>query len=105
MITSMIVLTSTIIDVSSMILLLLSTAGLFYILVKYFKGMKKPPFWIYLIGGFMIMTFHTILIAYYPDILKPLITASIRFVASLFFLIGILILLRSYRTKIKFDKK
>lgn len=105
MITSMIVLTSTIIDVSSMILLLLATGGLFYILMKYFKGMKKPPFWLYFIAGFLIMTLHTVLIAYYPEAFTAIIISSVRFVASLTFLMGIVTLLRYYKMQIKFDKK
>ncbi len=93
-----------ILDGLSMALLIGTASGFMYILVTYFKGMEKPPFWIYLMFGFVFVASHGILQTSAQFTEQKIILSSVRFIGYLLVFIAVFQLLRSYNSKIKFDK-
>lgn len=75
-----------------------------YIIIVYFKGMEKPPFWLYFVFGFVIVAFHGILLNIQQLTQQVLFLSIVRLIGSLLMLYGTFQLLRSYTSKIKFDK-
>jgi len=75
-----------------------------YITLVYFKGMGKPPFWLYFVFGFVFVAFHGILLNI-EQIKSQTYLSVVRLVGSLLMLYGAVQLLRSYTSKIKFDKE
>ncbi|MBI2085612.1 MAG: hypothetical protein HYT71_03815 [Candidatus Aenigmarchaeota archaeon] len=93
-----------ILDGLSIALLIGITAGFLYILVTYFKGMEKPPFWIYLMFGFVFVAANGILQATAQFADQKVLLSGVRFVGYLLVFVSVFQLLRSYNSKIKFDK-
>lgn len=93
-----------IIDSFSIMSLLTASFLFFYILIKYYKGMRTPPFWIYIFAGFLVITFVNILTTVWTMV-GELILRIIILIGYLLFLIGVVELFKSYRSRIKFDKK
>lgn len=98
------ILANQIVDLFSVLSLLTASFLFFYILLKYYKGMKTPPFWIYVFAGFLFITFVNIL-GSTPFKVNELVLRSIRLIGHLLFLMGIIKLLKTYSARIKFDKK
>ncbi len=94
----------TILDALSIALLIGTTAGFLYILVTYFKGMEKPPFWIYLMFGFVFVASHDILQSTTQFAGQTELLSIVRFAGYLLVFVAVVQLLRSYDSKIKFDK-
>jgi len=92
------------VDLISILSLLTASSLFFYILVKYYRGMKTPPFWIYVFAGFIFITFASIL-GGATFKFNDMILRIIRLAGHLLFLIGVIKLLKTYSSKIKFDKK
>ena len=92
------------IDFISIISLTAASIVFLFIFLKYYKGMKAPPFWIYVFGGFFLITLVNVLAAF-PRLANDLILRVIRLFGHLLFLVGVLELLKTYRSRIKFDKK
>ena len=74
-----------------------------YIILRYFKGMEKPPFWLYFVFGFVIVAFHGILLNI-EQIKSQTYLSVVRLVGGLLMLYGAIQLLKSYTSSIKFDK-
>ena len=94
-----------ILDLISMAFLIGISSGIFYVVLTYFKGMSKPPFWIYFIFGFVVVAFHGFL-QVVPEISdQKLILSFIRLAGYGIMLGGVVHLIKSYTSMIKFDKK
>ena len=93
-----------IIDLISVITFLAASAIFLYIIVKYYKGMKTPPFWIYVFAAFLLVTFVNVL-DFVPKMIDEMILKIIKAVGYLLFLVGVLELFRSYKSRIKFDEE
>ena len=93
-----------IIDMISVISLVVSSFIIFYILLKYYKGMKTPPFWIYAFAGFLFIAFVSIL-GNIPYKIDDLVLRILRLFGFLLFLFASIQLLKTYTTRIKFDTK
>ena len=76
-----------------------------YIIIVYFKGMEKPPFWLYFVFGFVIVVFHGVLLNIQQITQQVLYLSIVRLIGNLLMLYGALQLLKSYASKIKFDRK
>lgn len=94
----------TILDVLSIALLIGTTIGFIYIILAYFKGMEKPPFWLYLMFGFVFVASHGILQASTQFAEQKIFLSGLRFLGYLLVFVAVVQLLRSYNSKIKFDK-
>ena len=93
-----------ILDALSIALLIGTTAGFVYVLVTYFKGMEKPPFWVYMMFGFVFVASHGILQTSAQFAGQTTLLSGVRFAGYLFVFIAVFQLLRSYSSKIKFDR-
>ncbi len=93
-----------IIDLISIGSLLVASLLIFYVLAKYYRGMRTPPFWIYIAGGFLFLTFAGVLTTI-PLKVDELVLGMIRLIGHLLFLVGAIALFRSYSSRIKFDKE
>jgi hypothetical protein len=91
-------------DLFSILSLLAASSLFLYIIVKYYRGMESPPFWIYTFAGFFFITFVNFLNTT-QFIVNGLILSILKFIGYLLFFIGIFKLFRIYEAKIKFDKK
>jgi hypothetical protein len=61
-----------IIDSISIICLTVASVIFFFIILKYYRGMKAPPFWIYVFGGFLLITLVNVL-GVFPRLANDLI--------------------------------
>lgn len=95
----------TVIDWASLASIVAVASIFMYIVLVYFKGMEKPPFWLYFVFGFIIVAFHGILLNIQQINQQVLYLSIVRLVGSLLMLYGVLQLLRSYASKIRFDKR
>jgi hypothetical protein len=93
-----------IIDMLSILSLVVSSFMLFYILLKYYKGMRTPPFWIYAFAAFLFIAFVSIL-GNIPFKIDDLILRILRLIGFLLFLFASIQLFKTYTTRIKFDTK
>ncbi len=93
-----------IIDSISIVSLFVASLLIIYVLVKYYRGMKTPPFWIYIAGGFLFLTFVSVLNTFSMKV-DELALSVIRLAGHLLFLVGAVSLFRSYRSRINFDEK
>lgn len=91
------------IDVVSMGFLLSASVLFTYILLKFYRGIKRPPFWIYIYAGYLLITLHGILISV-PLEFDETIVSIVRLIGNLLMLIGVISLFRSFRSRIAFDK-
>ncbi|MBI4177114.1 MAG: hypothetical protein HY516_02000 [Candidatus Aenigmarchaeota archaeon] len=94
----------TILDGLSIALLIGITVGFVYTITVYFKGMEKPPFWLYLMFGFVFVASHGILQASAQFAGQLVFLSGLRLVGYLLVFVAVVQLLRSYNSKIKFDK-
>lgn len=84
----------------SMTMLVGSVGMLFFIVFKYFRGMDKPPFWIFLIGGFFLSFFYTILITKLPNPeVYRMPTDIVKFMSHLMIFMGVFELYKAVRKK------
>lgn len=93
-----------IIDSISIASLLVASMLIIYVLAKYYKGMKTPPFWIYIASGFLFLTFVSVLNTFSMNV-DEMVLSVINLVGHLLFLVGAVSLFKSYSSRIKFDKK
>ena len=97
------------IDGASIMLFLAATGIILLTIMTRFKGMKKPPFWIYLFGGFLLITFHSVLSVFSSvadlSFLPAFVMPAIRLLGNLAVFIGVYKLYRSQSSSIKFDKE
>lgn len=91
-------------DVLSISFLMGSALCFLYILLVYFRGMETPPFWFYFFFGFIFVAFHGILQSVPQIAGHKLFLSSVRLLGYLIMFVGFMQLLRSYTSKIKFDK-
>lgn len=96
---------SFILDILSIIFLLGTISGFTYILLTYFKGMKKPTFWVYFIMGFIFVALYGVLQAIPQVTGQKILLSSVKLLGTAIMFLGIIQLLQSYRSRIKFDKK
>jgi len=96
---------SVVIDWTSVVSVVAVASIFMYVILRYFKGMEKPPFWLYFIFGFVIITFHGIFLNIEQIAAKSLYLSIVRLVGSLIMLYGTIQLLLSYKSRIKFDKE
>lgn len=69
-----------------------------FILKKYFKTMKKPPFWVYICGGFVLLSLHDIISFWYCGPSETGIPLYIiRMMAYFIVLIGIIELCMTFK--------
>ncbi len=94
-----------IIDSFSIAVFFSAIAIMFYILIDRLKGMQKPPFWIYILGGFIAITLHDVLATLSLPLFQPSLVSAIRLVGNLLVLYGVYKLLKSFTSNIKYDKK
>ena len=94
----------TILDGLSMALLVGITTGFIYIILAYFKGMDKPPFWLYLMLGFGFVAAHGILQASAQFAGQAVFLSGLKLAGYLLVFVAVVQLLRSYNSKIKFDR-
>lgn len=92
------------------ILLFLTTTGMILLmLLTKFKGMRKPPFWLYLFGGFLVITFHGVLsvlaTSYSSSMLPAYVIPLIRLVGNILVFIGIYKVYKAHSSSIKFDRE
>lgn len=83
---------------------LAATLLIFYNIIKFFKGMKKPPIWIYLLIGFILITLHGILSTLPIEVFPRTALALLRLSGNFAIFFGAFKLYRSYSAKIKYDK-
>ena len=73
-----------------------------------FRGMRKPPFWLYLFGGFLVITFHSVLAVFsfsFDSAFIPAYFVSlIRLVGNILIFLGIYKLYKIQSSSIKFDR-
>ncbi len=93
-----------IIDLISIISLFVASLLIFYVLAKYYRGMRTPPFWIYIAGGFILITLASVLTAASFKV-DGIVLQTISMSGHLLFLVGAIALFRSYSSRIKFDKE
>lgn len=94
------------IDIISIVLFVATIGIFFYLIIRYHRGMKTPPFWMYIIAGFIFITLRDVLVSaadIFPQ--NELVLSLIRFLGQLSMLIGVILLLKSFTSRIKFDKK
>ncbi len=94
-----------IIDYASFAIFLVSTVFIFYMLAKYLRGMRTPPFWLYLLVGFVLITLHGVLTTFTVKELPEWISSVVRLGGNLAVLLGVYKLYRAYSSKIKFDRE
>jgi len=92
------------------ILLFLTTTGMILLmLLTKFKGMRKPPFWLYLFGGFLVITFHGVLsvlaASYSSSILPVYVIPLIRLLGNILVFMGIYKIYRTQSSSIRFDRE
>ncbi len=93
-----------IIDSISIISLFFASSLIIYVLAKYYKGMRTPPFWIYTAGGFLLITFVSVLDSFSMEV-NGTVLGVIKMVGHVLFLVGAMVLFRSYSSRIKFDRR
>ncbi len=93
-----------ILDGLSMALLIGTTVGFIHIILAHFKGMEKPPFWLYLMFGFVFVAAHGILQTATQFADQKMLLSGVRFIGYLLVFVAVFKLLRSYNSKIKFDR-
>lgn len=95
------------IESMSIVIFMMATFLIFQTLLSRFKGMKTPPFWIYLFSGFFIITFHGVLnvvnisFQFFPAYAISLL----RLVGNLAVLMGVYKLYKTQSASIKFDQR
>jgi uncharacterized membrane protein HdeD (DUF308 family) len=67
--------------------------------------MKKPTFWVYFIMGFMFVALYGILQAIPQVTGQKIFLSSVKLLGTVIMFSGVIELLQSYRSRIKFDKK
>lgn len=92
------------IDSVSIIVFFTATVFILYTMVKFLKGMKKPPFWVYLIGGFFLITLHGLLVTFNIKLFSDDAISLIRLIGNFAILVGVVKLYRSYSSRIKYDR-
>ncbi len=105
MLSDLMIATTTIIDGTSMLLLFVITGLFVYMLLKHFKGMQTPSFWVYFLFGFILISLHSALLTVSKVSQYQLYLHLLRLVGYLTIFIGIVRLFVSYESKIKFDRK
>ena len=91
----------TILDTVSAACLFVAIVVLTYVLQKYFKTMTVPPFWMYYVGGFLLLSFadfYSAMVAYEEPYI--IIGGAVRLVAHLSILIGVYDLYTHYKRKL-----
>ena len=86
---------SLILTLSSHFFLTLASGLIIYVIYKYFRGIEIPLFWMYLAGGFYLLTMHGFFSASLSN--SPLYTnfsEFTRLVANAFLFMGIWALLK-----------
>ena len=79
----------------SHVFLTLASALIIYVIYKYFQGMEIPLFWMYLAGGFYLLTMHGFFTAYLADSELYVDFANFtKLVANIFLFLGIWALLK-----------
>lgn len=105
----MVELTVLILETISIILFLAATGLILLMILTRFKGMRKPPFWLYMFGGFLIITFHGVLtvfaVSYSSSMLPAYVIPLIRLLGNILVFIGIYKVYKAHSSSIKFDKE
>lgn len=91
-----------IINLLSVISLVASSFILYYVLLKYYRGMKTPPFWLYAFTAFLFIAFASILENVVLNI-DSLVLKILRLAGYLLFLVAAIKLFKIYNARIKFD--
>lgn len=90
-----------ILDFLSILFLVLSFGLLGGVILRNFKGMAVPPYWVYFIGGFILLSVSAIFLKIVPNE-EPFFTIEIllRFVAGLSIFLGSFEIYRRYESSV-----
>ncbi len=90
-----------ILETISIALIVLSFVMLVIVLVKHFKGMEYPPYWIYFIGGFILLSLNSVFSNIAPRTeLASNINMMFKLLASLSMFLGSFEVYRRYQSNI-----
>lgn len=74
----------------SIVLLVEIVAMMILTMIKYFKTMKTPPFWIYICGGFILLSLYDMLfVGYSKFTIEEIPIAIIKVMAYFLVLLGV----------------
>ncbi len=90
-----------ILETISIGLIVMSFVLLMIVLVKHFKGMEYPPYWIYFIGGFIMLSLDSVFSNIAPQTeLASSINMMLKLLANMSMFLGSLEVYRRYQTNI-----
>lgn len=88
-------------DFFSMLMFVASFIVLAYVLLKHFKGMQVPPYWIYFIGGFALLSIESFISQSAPDNERVMVLGVvIKLMANFSILFASLEIFKIYESKL-----
>ncbi len=81
-------------DFLSVIFIYLAAALLIITLARHFKGMKIPPFWVFFLGGFFLLSVENF---FALSLDNELFNSFVVFIANLLVLLGVIDLYRTMK--------